>query len=100
MDAAYIVNDDSLREAAQYATSKVLQAAIDKIGDYDLILCEELALDTLSSQRGSRLAAMLDIPLISYAKELKMGDSTVEALKEYEDIADLYEVLSALTEKL
>jgi electron transfer flavoprotein beta subunit len=90
-DAAYIVNDDSLREADQYATSKVLQAAINKIGDYDLILCGELALDTLSSQMGPRLAAMLDIPLISYAKELKMGDGAVEALKEYEDIDECVE---------
>ena len=84
-DEAYLVKDDSLRGADQYTISKILQVAVEKIGDYDLIICGELALDTMASQMGPRLAALLDIPLIPYVKELKLDGSQVEALKEYED---------------
>ena len=85
-DGAYMIKDDNLRTADQYTTSRILKAAIEKIGDYDLIICGELALDTLSSQMGARLATMLDLPLVSYVKELKMGEGTLEALSEYEDV--------------
>ncbi|MBW1858175.1 MAG: electron transfer flavoprotein subunit beta, partial [Deltaproteobacteria bacterium] len=84
-DGAYLVNDASMRSADQYTLSTVLQAAIEKIGDYDLIICGELALDTMASQMGPRLAALLDIPLIPYVKELKLDGNEVEALKEYEN---------------
>lgn len=84
-DGAYLVNDASMRGADQYIISTVLQAAIEKIGEYDLIICGELALDTMASQMAPRLAVLLDIPLIPYVKELKFVDNEIEALKEYED---------------
>jgi len=84
-DEAYLVNDESMRSADQYTISKVLQAAIEKMGNYDLIICGELSLDTMASQIGVRLATLLDIPLLPYVKELKIVGDTVEALKEYED---------------
>lgn len=90
-DCSYIVNDDRLREADQYIISKILTEAIRKIGEYDLILCGELALDTLSAQMGPRLSTLLNIPMVSYAKQIKIGDGIVEALREYEDIDDLVE---------
>jgi len=45
-DSAYIVNDDGLAGVDALTTSKVLKAALEKIGDYDLILCGEMTLDS------------------------------------------------------
>ncbi|UCH57443.1 MAG: electron transfer flavoprotein subunit beta/FixA family protein, partial [Candidatus Bathyarchaeota archaeon] len=73
-DAAYIVNDDALKGVDTLATSKVLKAAIEKIGGYDLILCGEMTLDSLSAQVGPRLAELLDLPQVAYARCLDLNE--------------------------
>ncbi len=91
-DAAYIVNDDALEGIDTLATSKVLKAALEKIGDYDLILCGEMTLDSLSSQVGPRLAELLDLPQVTYAKELEITGGDLRAERDLEDMDEIVEV--------
>ncbi|MDH5199655.1 MAG: electron transfer flavoprotein subunit beta, partial [Candidatus Bathyarchaeota archaeon] len=51
-DASYIVNDGALAGIDALATSKVLRAALERVGGYDLVLCGEMTLDSLSAQVG------------------------------------------------
>ena len=90
-DAAYIVDDEGLRGLDAYGTSKVLAAAIDKIGDYGLILCGEMSLDSLSAQVGLRVAELLGLPMVSYAKEL-VDDKKLRAVRDLEDVDEVVEV--------
>ena len=90
-DAAYIVND-RLKGVDACASSKVLAAALEKMGDFDLILCGEMSLDSLLSQIGPRLAELLGLPQVTYAKELELIDAKLRAVRDLEDVDEIVEV--------
>ncbi len=90
-DAAYIVSDDALSGVDTLATSKVLRAAVEKIGGFDLILCGEMTLDSLSAQIGPRLAELLDLPQVTYARNLWMVDGKLRVERDLEDVDEVVE---------
>jgi electron transfer flavoprotein beta subunit len=91
-DSAYIVNDESLAGVDSLATSKVLKAALEKVGDYDLVLCGEMTLDSLSAQVGPRLAELLGLPQVTYARHLEFVDGRLRAVRDLEDVDEVVEV--------
>ena len=82
---AYWVNDPSAEHADGFVTANVLSAAIDKIGDYSLIICAEGAADTYAHQVGPRIGALMDIPVISYVKEMKIEGNRLTAVRKLEN---------------
>ena len=90
-DEAHIVNDDFTGVDTR-GTSKILAAAIEKIGDFDLILCGEMTLDSLSAQVGPRLAELLDLPQVTYARHLELKDGQLRAERDLEDVDEVVEV--------
>lgn len=91
-DGAYMVIDPELTGLDTNATSKVLEAAMKEIGEYDLILSGEMTLDSLSSQIGPRLAELLGLPQVTYVKEFSVADGKVTATRDLEDIDEVVEV--------
>ena len=91
-DAAYIVNDEAIAGVDSLATSKVLKAALEKVGAFDLVLCGEMTLDSLSAQVGPRLAELLDLPQVTYAKSLELEDGKIRAVRDLEDVDEVVEV--------
>jgi electron transfer flavoprotein alpha/beta subunit len=91
-DASYIVNDGSLTGLDALVTSKVLKAALEKIGDYDLILGGEMSLDSLSAQIGPRLAELLDLPILTYVKSMDLVEGRLRAVRDLEDVDEVVEV--------
>lgn len=91
-DSACIVNDDGLAGVDALTTSKVLKAALEKIGDVDLILSGEMTLDSLSSQVGPRLAELLDLPQVTYVKRIEIVDGRIRAERDLEDVDEVVEV--------
>lgn len=91
-DSAFIVNDDGLAGVDALSTSKVLKAALEKIGDYDLILSGEMTLDSLSAQVGPRLAELLDLPQVTYVKWIEIVDGKIRAERDLEDVDEVVEV--------
>jgi electron transfer flavoprotein beta subunit len=91
-DSACIVNDGGLAGVDALTTSKVLKAALEKIGDYDLILCGEMTLDSLSAQVGPRLAELLDLPQVTYVKQIEIVDGKIRAERDLEDVDEIVEV--------
>ena len=53
------VQDNSLETADSYSTAKVLKAAIDKIGDVDIVFCGEGSGDMYAQQVGPILGGIL-----------------------------------------
>jgi len=90
-DAAYIVDDSRLVGVDTNATSRVLEAAVGHMGEYDLLVAGEMTLDSLSSQVGPRLAQLLGIPQITYVKELDVADGKVRAVRDLEDVDEVVE---------
>ncbi|GAH15772.1 unnamed protein product, partial [marine sediment metagenome] len=50
-------------------------ATINKIGEYDIIFCGNTSFDTGSSQVGPELAAILNIPQVTYAESIENVDN-------------------------
>lgn len=90
-DAAYIVNDPALKGLDANATSRILKSAIRKAGDFDVVIAGELSLDGMGSQVGPRVAELLDVPQVTYAKELKFEAGKYRAIRDLEDVDEIVE---------
>ncbi|MCL1993633.1 MAG: electron transfer flavoprotein subunit beta/FixA family protein [Spirochaetes bacterium] len=69
-DEAVLLSDKALGGSDTWATSNALTAAIKKIGSYDIIFAGRQAIDGDTAQVGPQTAEKLDIPQVTYVKEL------------------------------
>ena len=69
-DEAVLVSDRAFAGADTWATTYTLAKAIEKLGDFDLILCGKQAIDGDTAQVGPGLARRLDIPYVSYVRKV------------------------------
>jgi electron transfer flavoprotein beta subunit len=69
-DQAFLLTDAAFAEVDAAAAALILGKAIEKIGDYDLILTGQRALDTGASQIGPRLAECLGLPQVLEVREV------------------------------
>ena len=72
-DEAVIVADPALDEADQAGVALVLARAIEKSGPFDLVLFGEGSTDGYSGQVPSRVAELLGLPEIGYARAVAVG---------------------------
>jgi electron transfer flavoprotein beta subunit len=72
-DDAVLVTDSALTGADEWATAKVLAAALDKLAP-DVALMGMASDDARGSLVPGAVAARRDVPLLSYGAELKVGD--------------------------
>ena len=86
------VNDEVATEADGFVTASVLAAAVKKIDGCKLIICSEGAADTYAHQVGPRLAALLDMPVISFAVEMKVEGNKLTAVRKLEHYTETVEV--------
>ena len=86
-DSAVLVSDKKFAGADTYATAKTLSSAIKtKLSDFDLIICGQFAVDGDTAQTGPEIAAQLDIPQITYVKNIdRIEEKSMYAQRELED---------------
>ncbi len=70
-DEAILLTDKNFAGSDTWATSYTLAAAVEKICDYDLILCGEKSVDGDTGQVGPEIAEILGIPHIAFVNEVK-----------------------------
>ncbi len=90
-DKVILLSDRNFAAADTIATSYALATAINKIADYDLIICGKQAMDGDTAQVGPGLAEKLSIPHTTYVRkivELKDGHIICQRMTE-----DGYEVI-------
>lgn len=90
-DKAILVTDRVLGGADTWATSSTIAAALRKL-DYDLIITGRQAIDGDTAQVGPQISEHLDIPVISYARDIKVEGDSVIVQRQFED---RYHVLKA-----
>lgn len=87
-----------------HVVSSLLAGAIQKIGDYDLILCGEASIDMFSGQMGPRIAGILNIPQITYALKTDASDDRIVAERNMGDkmvtTESTYPVLVTVTKEI
>ncbi|MGQ0607049.1 MAG: electron transfer flavoprotein subunit beta/FixA family protein [Chloroflexota bacterium] len=76
-DDAILVTDAALAGADEWATAKVLAAALDKLAP-DVALMGMASDDARGSLVPGAVAAMRDVPLLSYGAELKVGEGAAQ----------------------
>ncbi len=94
-DNAVLLSDKKFAGADTYATGKTIAEAIKaKIPDFDLIICGQFAIDGDTAQTGPTIANNLDIPQVTYVKdvlECSMQHLTVK--REIEEGTEIVKVL-------
>ena len=73
-DEVYQLADDAFLGGDAYATAKALAAAIQKIGEYDVIFCGKQAVDADNHAVGIMLAELLDLPHVAVVSSLEIAD--------------------------
>ena len=90
-DKAVLVTDRVLGGADTWATSQNLAGAIRNL-EYDLIITGRQAIDGDTAQVGPQISEHLNIPVISYAQDIKIEGDSVIVQRQYDD---RYHVLKA-----
>ncbi len=90
-DEAVLLTDAAFAGSDSMGTAKVLAKAIDKIGGYDLVILGEGSTDNYSGIVGSALAELLDLPEITYAREVEIEDGRVKAVRSMEESFEVVE---------
>ena len=83
-DNGILVTDRVLGGADNWAKSTTLAGALRNI-DYDLIITGRQAIDGDTAQVGPQISEHLDIPVISYAKAIKVEGDSVIVERQYDD---------------
>lgn len=86
-DKAYLISDRKFAAADTYATGSTIAAAIKKaLPDFDIIICGQFAIDGDTAQTGPTIANMLDIPQVTYVKDIEsVNEDIVTVTREVED---------------
>jgi len=80
-DELILLEDDQFEKLDSHSTAAALAKAIQKIGDYDLVLTGRQAGDWDSGQVGLLLGEMLGLPCISLARDITIEDGSVVVKK-------------------
>lgn len=83
-DKAILVTDRVLGGADTWATSTTVAGAIRNL-EYDLIITGRQAIDGDTAQVGPQISEHLDLPVISYAKDIKIEGDYVIVQRQYDD---------------
>ncbi|BCS81315.1 electron transfer flavoprotein subunit beta/FixA family protein [Anaerocellum diazotrophicum] len=74
-DSCVLLTDKRLVGSDAYSTAYALAKSIEKLGDFDLILCGESSLDGETSIVPPQIAEYLNIPHIASASDIKVLDT-------------------------
>jgi len=96
-DEGFVLQDEAFEGLDSFGIAYVLGKAIQKIGEYDLVLCGRQSADWGSGQVGSILAEILGIPVVTLACDIEAVDKKLRVKR---IVKDGYEVLEAPTPSL
>jgi electron transfer flavoprotein beta subunit len=83
-DEGCIVVDPACEGSDTSASAWTLAKAIEKLSPFDLVLVGEGSADNYSGQIGSRVAEILNVPQITYVRELSIEGNTITAVRDIE----------------
>jgi electron transfer flavoprotein beta subunit len=80
---AVLVSDDALKGSGALETAKVLAKAIQR-NEFDLVLAATEASDGYTGTVPEQIAALLDLPSVTFAKHIEVDGSTVKVQRQTE----------------
>ncbi|MDR1571606.1 MAG: electron transfer flavoprotein subunit beta/FixA family protein [Clostridiales Family XIII bacterium] len=93
-DEGVLLSDRALGGSDTWATSNAIAAAINRIGEYDLIFAGRQAIDGDTAQVGPQIAEKLGIPQVTYVAEFNIDDDRkrITVRRALEDGYELIEI--------
>ena len=91
-DEGVLLNDPALFDGDGYSTAVALTAAIEKIGDVDLVLCGRQAVDWDFGVTGLAIAELLGAASISITRSVSAVDGKIQAERVLGDTFETVEV--------
>ena len=91
-DAAVLLDDPALRDGDSFSTAQALAKAIEKIGEYDLILAGRQSSDTDAGQVPLGIAELLGLPAVSPAIAVEVANGGLTVNRMIEDGHQVLEV--------
>lgn len=91
-EEGFWINAEAAAAADGAVTAKALAAAIEKIGDYSVIFCAEGASDTYARQTAPRLAAALNLPVVTSAASVTFAGDAATVVRKLEDTLETVQV--------
>jgi electron transfer flavoprotein beta subunit len=84
-DEAYLLCDEAFNDADISVTTRILAAAVEKLGGADLIVAGRESGDTGAGQIGPRLAGALDYAQVTDVYALSLAAATLQATRRWGD---------------
>ena len=81
---AILVSDESLKGSDALSTAKVLAKAIERAGEYDLVLAATESTDGYTGFVPEAIAALLDLPSVTFAKSIAIEGGTAKVQRQTE----------------
>jgi len=91
-DELVLLEDEAYEGGDSWSTAYTLTAAINKIGEYDLIFCGRQASDWDAGQVGIGIAEMLGIPSVTLVKKVEVMENNARVERVIEDGYQVVEV--------
>lgn len=92
-DEAVILTDRAFEGSDEAGTARTLAQVMAKLGEFDLILMGEGSADDHTGQVPSRLAELLGLPQVTYARELQVLEGNlIRAARDLEEALEVVEV--------
>jgi electron transfer flavoprotein beta subunit len=93
VDDAVLLSDRAVAGSDTWATSRVLAAAVKKMGDIDLVCCGKQAIDGDTAQVGPEVATLLDIPYATFVKNIEILDNkSLKVARQTDEGVELWKV--------
>src|SRR6478752_8685861 len=98
---AVLVSDPALQGSDALTTSKVLAAAVNRLGGADLVIGGTESSDGYTGTVPEQLAALLDLPSVTFAKKVTIEGSTLKVERQteagYDDVESPLPALISVT---
>jgi electron transfer flavoprotein beta subunit len=102
-DEAILLTDRCFAGADTWATATTLGMALNKVGDFDLVVAGRQAIDGDTAQVGPQLAEYLKVPQITYVREFTIDNGKIRVKRAtedgYEDIETQLPALLTITKE-
>jgi electron transfer flavoprotein beta subunit len=91
VDEAHAIIDEKIINATSLETTKAIASLVKKIGNFDILITGESSMDTSSFQFAPRLASILNLPIITFAKKINIEGNKILVERDIEDKIQIIE---------
>lgn len=80
-DEAVLVSDEGLTNGDSLGTARLLAAAVQKIGEVDVVIAGRSSIDSNNAAAAVQVAALLDMAIVSYVAKIEEIDEAAKTIK-------------------